>query len=152
MAELLAALGTVASVAQLVANCKRIADFVSRVIREAGDEDSVKTLRADIESLSAEVALVAIKCNQAQQPSSPFRIDESVLEIFEDEKLGCHETLKELEKLLAKVCGGSLNPSSFARYRQAILTALRSSEVEELQKRVTKHQQQLHFYVSLISE
>jgi|SRR5271170_1003121 len=152
MAEFVTVVGAVASVTQLLANCKRLADFVSKVIREAGAQESVKALRADIESLSAEVKLVDAKCTKAQQPSSPFRIGQSVLDMVETEKLLCQETLLELEELLAKVSGGSLNPSSLARYMQGILTTLRSSRVEDLQKRVTKHQQQLHFYVTLISE
>jgi len=152
MAEVFAVVGAVASVTQLLANCKKIADFFSKVIREVGGDESVKTLKADIDSLSTELNLVDRKCNQAQQPSSPFRIDQYILDIFESEKLGCRRTLRELEKLLLEVSGGSLNPSSFERFRHGILRSLRSPEVEELRKRVTKHQQQLHFYVTLISE
>jgi len=145
------AVSAVSSAISIVNLCAKLTRFVTRVISEVSSEENVKELRADIQSLSEEVLLVDEKCKEAQDPSSNFHIPQRMLDRIETKERACENTLEELELLLKQVSGG-FTAGRLARFATAILTTLRSSRVEKLQQDVTKHQQSLHFYVTLISE
>jgi len=145
------AISTAASVVSIVNLCARITQFVTRVISEVSSEESIKELRADIQSLSEEVELVDAKCAQAKLPSSNFAIPHRMLDRIEVKKVACLTTLEELEGLLKTVSCG-FTTGRLKHLASAILTTLHSQRVEKLQQDVTKHQQSLHFYVTLISE
>jgi hypothetical protein len=145
-------ISTASSVIAIVTLCKSITKFVTKVIGEMSSEENIKELRADIHSLSEEVELVGEKCDQAQEPSSNFQIPHRMLERINTRKCACHKTLNELKKLLEQANEGYFSTGPLKRLKSAILTTLRSERVEKLQQEVTKHQQSLHFYVTLISE
>jgi hypothetical protein len=126
------------SAVALLAACRSIGQFIATLIREKGPDSTIDALRADVDSLSTDVALVRDNRNTTQSSSVQQNV---IWKRIETEQHDCDKTLRELKDFLMPLRRD---------VRSAIVIQLRSETVQGLRARISKHQQSLHFYVTLI--
>lgn len=138
-----------ASAATLAGICAKIGKYIWNLIGEIGPDGVISVLRIDVDSLSEELRLVNQKCQESAHQSSEFRIEPHVLVNIKNVQENCENTLKRLEAILDRICGFDAN--AIGRVKAMVIQTLHSDEVLQLQNRMTKYQQSLHFYMTLIN-
>jgi len=151
-------LSITASAIAILGACRTIISVLSTVISEVNADDGAVliALKTDIETLTADLDIVAKRCQQAGNFAGLYRIDDSLLRQISLENKRCHTTIFELRAALERAIGNNrLDENRLARRFIIIIVRLLKSpdvDVEALQKRIASHQQRLHFYMTLVSE
>jgi len=132
----------------LIKICNDIVNFVGRVNRAIGGE-GMEALKRDILSLSSQLESVNKVCEDADSQSSSFSIEPHVREWIEAVQRQCEIKLERLKTRLDQLC--SCDNTTTGRLRMAVLELLGDDEVTRIRRDVTKHQQDLGFYLTLIN-
>lgn len=133
----------ISTVAAVVGVCSTLVQCIGQFVSHTGANEVVNALRKDLQELFRELQL--LHSVLPRDVRLEHQIEEAVNEVSHD----CQNELSKLQFIVPDVNGSSNR--IWSAIRNQFMLKVQNGDVLRVQQRITRYQQSIHFYLTLVN-